>query len=505
MTSTFAQLGLPQPLVQSLAKRGIDEPFPVQSAAIPDALAGKDISGKAPTGSGKTLAFGLPLLTRVSKAQPHKPRALILAPTRELAEQIKMELGSTARAVDRSIIAIYGGVSYVPQKKAFQRGVDVLVATPGRLEDLIEQRVVNLSAADIVVIDEADRMADMGFLPAVRRILDQTSRNRQTMLFSATLDGDIATLSQRYQTNPVRHDAPSIEPEAGDAQHLFWDVEHDQRPTHTAQIIEASGRSIVFTRTRHGADRLARQLDKLGVDAVAMHGGRSQNQRNRALKEFSSGRAQALIATDVAARGIHIDSVASVVHFDPPADHKDYLHRSGRTARAGAPGTVVSLVTRDQRRTVGRMERDLDLKLDFAPPSLTPLFETHFDRPAVKPVVRTHDEPTPPRNEDRRTERSHRNKNSRTKAKGDVEQQSIYISNLPWSHSNHDVKRMFERYGKVYKTSIITDKRNGRSKGLAFVDMPTPAAKTAINALHGSSIKGREIQVRFANPRRYGK
>ena len=345
----------------------------------------------------------------------------------------------------------------------------------------------------------------MGFLPAVRRILDQTSRNRQTMLFSATLDGDIATLSKRYQTNPVRHDAPSIEPEAGDAQHLFWDVEHDQRPSHTAQIIEASGRSIVFTRTRHGADRLARQLGKLGVDAVAMHGGRSQNQRNRALKEFSSGRAQALIATDVAARGIHIDSVASVVHFDPPADHKDYLHRSGRTARAGAPGTVVSLVTKDQRRTVGRMERDLDIKIDFASPSLTPLFETHFDRPAVKPVIRTHDEPTPPRNEDRRTERSHRNKNSRSRAKSDVEQQSIYISNLPWSHSNHDVERMFERYGKVYKTSIITDKRNGRSKGLAFVDMPTPAAKTAINALHGSSVNGREIQVRFANPRRYGK
>lgn len=505
MTSTFAQLGLPHPLVQSLAKRGIDTPFPVQSAAIPDALAGMDISGKAPTGSGKTLAFGLPLLTRVSKAKPHKPRALILAPTRELAEQIKTELGALGRAVDRSIIAIYGGVSYVPQKKALQRGVDVLVATPGRLEDLIEQRVVNLSLADIVVIDEADRMADMGFLPAVRRILDQTSNNRQTMLFSATLDGDIASLSQRYQTNPVRHDAPSIEPEAGDAQHLFWDVEHDQRPNHTAQIIEASGRSIIFTRTRHGADRLARQLGKLGVGAVSMHGGRSQNQRNRALKEFSSGQAQALIATDVAARGIHIDAVASVVHFDPPADHKDYLHRSGRTARAGAPGTVVSLVTKDQRRSVGRMQRDLDIKIDIAQPSLTPLFETHFERPPAKPVVRTHDEAKPSRNEDRGTERSQRNKNPRSQARTNVEQQSIYISNLPWSHSNHDVTRMFERYGKVFSTSIITDKRNGRSKGLAFVDMPKPAAKTAINALHGSSVKGRQIQVRFANPRRYGR
>jgi superfamily II DNA/RNA helicase len=508
MTTTFAQLGLPDALVRSLTKRGFDEPFPVQSTTIPDALDGLDISGKAPTGSGKTLAFGLPLLAKVSKAKPHKPRALILAPTRELAEQIKMELGSLAKSVDRTIIAIYGGVSYVPQKKAFQRGVDILVATPGRLEDLIEQRVVDLSAADIVVVDEADRMADMGFLPAVRRILDQTSRQRQTMLYSATLDGDIATLSRRYQTNPVRHDAPSIEPESSDAQHLFWDVEHDQRPNHTAQIIEASGRSIVFTRTRHGADRLARQLGKLGVDAVAMHGGRSQNQRNRALKEFSSGRAQALIATDVAARGIHIDAVASVVHFDPPADHKDYLHRSGRTARAGAPGTVVSLVTREQRRNVGRMQRDLDFKIDIAEPSLTPLHETHFDLPTPKPKPPREQQSEPQQPSDTRDERPRRNRNPRTRPKNDpktdVEQQSIYVANLPWSHSNHDVQRLFERYGKVFKTSIITDKRNGKSKGLAFVDMPKPAAKTAINALHGSSIKGRQIEVRFANPRRYG-
>jgi superfamily II DNA/RNA helicase len=379
--------------------------------------------------------------------------------------------------------------------------VDILVATPGRLEDLIDQNVVDLSAADIVVVDEADRMADMGFLPAVRRILDQTSNHRQTMLYSATLDGDIATLSRRYQRNPVRHDAPSIEPETSDAQHLFWDVQHDQRPQHTAQIIEASGRSIVFTRTRHGADRLARQLGKLGVGAVAMHGGRSQNQRNRALKEFSSGQAQALIATDVAARGIHIDSVASVVHFDPPADHKDYLHRSGRTARAGAPGTVVSLVTRDQRRSVGRMQRDLDLRIDIEEPSLTPLLEAQIDLPTPRPAARKESSSHQP--SDRPDGRPHHNKNPRSRPNSDVEQQSIYVANLPWSHSNHDVQRLFERYGKVYKTSIITDKRNGRSKGLAFVDMPRPAAKTAISALHGSSVNGRQIQVRFANPRRY--
>lgn len=500
MTTTFTQLGLPNTIVETLAKRGIDEPFPVQVAAIPDALAGKDISGKAPTGSGKTLAFGLPLLVRVPKAKPRSPRALILAPTRELAEQIKMELGPIARAANRSIIAMYGGVSYAPQKKAMARGVDVLVATPGRLEDLIDQGVVELSDADIVVVDEADRMADMGFLPAVRRILDQTSSRRQTMLFSATLDGDIATLSRRYQHQPIRHDAPSIEPETSDANHLFWDVEHDQRPQHTAEIVEASGRSIVFTRTRRGADRLARQLVKLGVGAVAMHGGRSQNQRNRALREFSSGDAQALIATDVAARGIHVDSVASVVHFDPPADHKDYLHRSGRTARAGATGTVVSLVTRDQRRALGRLQRDLDFDITIEEPSMTPLYETHFD-------AATHQHTKSPRSRkpaDRPVEHTaRRTRNTRSKEASEVHQQSIYVANLPWSHSREDVQRLFERYGKVYKTSIIIDKRNGKSKGLAFVDMPGPAAKTAINALNGSSVKGRRIQASFAHSRKY--
>jgi superfamily II DNA/RNA helicase len=233
-----------------------------------------------------------------------------------------------------------------------------------------------------------------------------------------------------------------------------------------------------------------------------MHGGRSQNQRNRALKEFSSGQAQALIATDVAARGIHIDSVASVVHFDPPADHKDYLHRSGRTARAGAPGTVVSLVTRDQRRSVGRMQRDLDFRIDIEEPSLTPLLEAQVDLPTPRPAARKESSSHQP--SDRPDGRPHHNKNPRSRPNSDVEQQSIYVANLPWSHSNHDVQRLFERYGKVYKTSIITDKRNGRSKGLAFVDMPRPAAKTAISALHGSSVNGRQIQVRFANPRRNG-
>ena len=382
---TFAQLGLSDQLVRALKQRKITEPFPVQAVTIPDALDGKDVCGKAPTGSGKTLAFGLPLLDRIERAKRNRPRALILAPTRELAEQIKIELAPLAKSVGRYVAAVYGGVSYGPQKSELRRGVDVLVATPGRLEDLIEQGVVDLGQADFVVVDEADRMADMGFLPDVRRILDMTPARRQTLLFSATLDRDIAVLSRDYQTNPVRHEAESVETDMADAQHHFWLVQHEDRIERAADVIKKAGRSIVFTRTRHGADRLARQLEQYDVDSVAMHGGRSQNQRTRALKSFATGRAQALIATDVAARGIHIDAVASVIHFDPPADHKDYLHRSGRTARAGATGTVVSLVTHQQRRAVRQLQRDLKIDIDIDRPVLDDIEAGSHDGVRHKP------------------------------------------------------------------------------------------------------------------------
>ena len=373
MTTTFAQLGLPDSLVDALKRRDITEPFPVQEATIPDALAGKDVCGKAPTGSGKTLAFGLPVIANVERAKRNRPEALILAPTRELAEQIKKELMPLAKAHGRFVAAVYGGVGYGPQKNELRRGVDILVATPGRLQDLIEQGSVDLGQTFFVVVDEADRMADMGFLPDVRRILDYTPSNRQTMLFSATLDGDIAVLSREYQTNPVRHEAADVETDLSDATHHFWLVQHEDRIERAADVIKSEGSSIVFTRTRHGADRLARQLQQYNVDSVAMHGGRSQNQRTRALKSFATGRAQALIATDVAARGIHIDSVAAIIHFDPPADHKDYLHRSGRTARAGATGTVVSLVTHQQRKAVRRLQQDLNIDAPIDAPNLADL------------------------------------------------------------------------------------------------------------------------------------
>jgi superfamily II DNA/RNA helicase len=492
MTYPFARLGLPEPLVRALAERGVVEPFPIQIATIPDVVAGKDVSGKAPTGSGKTLAFGLPLLASVEPARRQRPRALILAPTRELAEQIKRELAPLAGAVGRGVFAVYGGVAYGPQTAALRRGVDVLVATPGRLEDLIAQGAVDLGMADIVVVDEADRMADMGFLPAVRRILDRTSRLRQMLLFSATLDGDVAVLIRDYQRNPVRHETGTVEPETIDARHHFWLVEHADRVHHTAEVVGAKGRSIVFTRTRHGADRLARQLGKLGIGAVALHGGRSQSQRTRALDAFASGRADALIATDVAARGIHVDAVASVVHFDPPADHKAYLHRSGRTARAGATGTIVSLVTAGQQHEVRRMQRDLGVDSSIEAPRIGALRDggyrvgtsageqTGVDRPAGRPS------PPPRDRSDRRVQGG----------------RSLYVANLPWETTRDDLHRLFGRHGQVQSTTIVIDRRTGRSRGFGFVEMASPAAEHAVEALHGSVLGSRTLTVRVAHPRK---
>jgi superfamily II DNA/RNA helicase len=341
---SFTDLGVSDAMVERLAGRGIRAPFPIQAATIAAGLAGRDVSGKAPTGSGKTLAFGIPLAERVSRARVARPRALVLAPTRELAAQIHGELAPLLHVRKRSVGSFYGGVSFVPQLKLLRRGVDVVVACPGRLADLLRRENLKLDEVELVVIDEADRMADMGFLPEVRRILDQCRPDRQTMLFSATLDGDVDVLVRNYQQDPVRYEVAGEEHE-DNTEHVFLDVAREQRVSRTAALIEQHGSTVVFTRTKHGADRLARQLVTAGVSAVAIHGDRSQAQRDRALASFAGGRAQALVATDVAARGIHVDSVACVVHFDPPADAKDYTHRSGRTGRAGAEGLVVSFVT----------------------------------------------------------------------------------------------------------------------------------------------------------------
>jgi superfamily II DNA/RNA helicase len=358
---TFQDLGVPADLVATLRRRKITEPFDVQVATIPDALAGADVCGKAPTGSGKTLAFGIPLVVRVPSARPRRPRALVLAPTRELAAQIQKELEPLAAGRDKRVCTVYGGVGYEKQKKALRRGVEILVACPGRLRDLINQKAVRLDAVEIVVIDEADRMADMGFLPEVRRILDETASARQTMLFSATLDGDVGVLQRDYQRDDaVTYEIASASDDA-DIEHHFEELEISERVNRAAEIVRAHGSTIVFTRTRHGAERLAKQLTTAGVHAAAIHGGLSQAKRDRALAGFKADKVQALIATDVAARGIHVDGVACVVHFDPPVDTKTYVHRSGRTARAGATGTVVSFVARDQLGASRKMRKELGL------------------------------------------------------------------------------------------------------------------------------------------------
>lgn len=488
-TPSFAQFGLLEPLVAALAKRNITEPFPIQTAAIPLALEGRDIKGKAPTGSGKTLAFGLPLVQMVGRAERHRPRALILAPTRELAEQIHAELRPLALVADRRIAPIYGGVSYGPQIGALRKGVDILVATPGRLEDLLAQGIVDLSDVDVVVVDEADRMADMGFLPAVRRILDMTSSDRHTMLFSATLDGDVSVLSRDFQNDPVVVEAGRVdESSAVAATHHFWKVEHHDRVAHTAEVIGATGRSIVFTRTRHGADRLAKQLGAAGVGAVALHGGRSQGQRTKALNEFMSGRTQALVATDVAARGIHVDGVATVIHFDMPGDHKDYLHRSGRTARAGSGGTVVSLVTSAQVRDVKRMQRDLNMESPICAPSMG---ELSWTEPKIRPTQ------AEPRSRPARTKPEPSRRSGReNRAKGDVV--SIYVGNLPWTTTEADLGTLFKGHGRVKSATIITDRRTGRAKGYGFVDMLSNDGVRAVESLKNARLDGRPLKIKIA-------
>ena len=369
MSPTFLDLGVPADLVAALTEHGITHPFPVQTATVPAALGGRDVCGRAPTGSGKTLAFGLPLVARTGRAQPKRPRALVLAPTRELAAQIRRDLEPLAAARHLRLLTVYGGVGYEPQRSALRRGVDVLVACPGRLADLVQQRALRLDAVETVVVDEADRMADMGFLPEVRRLLDQTSPTRQTLLFSATLDGDIAVLTRDYQQDPVRHEVAEPDADVSTVEHHFWRVDPKERLRWTARLVDAVGPTMVFCRTRHGADRVAKQLGSAGVSAAAIHGGRAQGQRDRALAQFTAGHVQALVATDVAARGIHVDAVACVVHFDLPADAKAYVHRSGRTARAGASGSVVSMVGAEQAKAMRGLQRDLGLDVALVQPS----------------------------------------------------------------------------------------------------------------------------------------
>lgn len=372
----FPDLGVPPALVTALEQRGIRTAFPIQAATLPDCIAGRDVCGKAPTGAGKTLAFGLAILARLA-AEPRAgggrrhPSALVLVPTRELAAQIEEVMAPLGLVVGARVASVYGGVGYGKQVAALRRGVDVLVACPGRLTDLVDRGCAHLSHVDMVVIDEADRMADMGFLPAVRRLVDRTSASRQTLLFSATLDGPVDKLIRDYQHDPARHDVASSDIDQGEVSHHFWRVETGDRVAVTAEVVAASGPAVVFCRTKRGAERLSERLTRSGLTSAAIHGDRSQSQRERALSQFREGRIDVLVATDVAARGIHVDAVPLVVHFDPAADATDYVHRSGRTGRAGADGTVVSLIGSEHLAVTRLIQRRLGLSGGVSSPDVS--------------------------------------------------------------------------------------------------------------------------------------
>jgi superfamily II DNA/RNA helicase len=363
MTTTFEQLGVDGALVKALSEKGIDQAFPIQELTISDALAGRDVCGKAKTGSGKTLAFGLPTLQRVPEAEPRRPRALVLVPTRELATQVSEELIPLGKAIGRRVVAIYGGANMTGQIKSLADGAEVVVATPGRMIDMIERKEVWLDDIEIVVVDEADRMADMGFLPQVEWLLRHIKGGHQTLLFSATLDGAVKTLVTRYQTDPVRHEVESASVTVEEMTHRFIAVHQMDKSKVIAAIGNASNRTIVFTRTKRYADRLVDDLRDDGVNARAIHGDLPQKLREKALADFMAGKLPVLVATDVAARGIHVDDVDVVIHGDPPEDHKAYIHRSGRTARAGESGLVVTLALWNEELEVKRLQKRLGLDL----------------------------------------------------------------------------------------------------------------------------------------------
>jgi superfamily II DNA/RNA helicase len=385
---TFESLGVTEPLVKALANQGITTAFPIQAMTITDALAGRDVCGKAKTGSGKTLGFGLPMLQRIAEqltrngsiqqipGGPARPRGLVLLPTRELAVQVFDVLGPLAEAMGLRAVAVYGGADIERQIAKLQKGCEVIIATPGRLIDLGDRGELNVEGLDVLVLDEADRMADMGFMPQVEWVLRRLNHDHQTLLFSATLDGAVDRLVSRYLTDPVFHEVKSESQTVAKMVHYFFNVHQMDKVKVTAAIVENYDKALIFCRTKRGADRLVDDLKKLGVHAAAIHGDLRQQQRERALADFTNNKLHVLVATDVAARGLHIDGVDVVVHFDPPEDQKAYLHRSGRTARAGTEGVVVSLLLWNQIVEASVIQKRLGLKL--------PVIEVFSNNPHLK-------------------------------------------------------------------------------------------------------------------------
>lgn len=370
--TTFAALGTPKAIAESLAADGIEEAFPIQVKTLPDTLAGRDVLGRGRTGSGKTIAFAIPLVARLAEREakhfrkPGRPMGLVLAPTRELATQINATIEPLAKAMGLNTTVIYGGISQARQEKALRAGVDIVIACPGRLEDLIRQRILTLEAVEVTVLDEADHMADLGFLPVVKKLMDMTPTQGQRLLFSATLDNGVDKLVNRYLSNPLTHSVDDPQAAVTTMEHHVL-VVNDQtvKKQLIVELASGAGRRVLFMRTKHHARKLAKTLTDCGIPAVDLHGNLSQNARDRNLAEFSSGEVRVLVATDVAARGVHVDDVELVIHVDPPTEHKAYLHRSGRTARAGSDGTVVTLTLPEQQSDVKKLMKAAGVDVSF--------------------------------------------------------------------------------------------------------------------------------------------
>jgi superfamily II DNA/RNA helicase len=370
--TTFAALGTPKALAETLTAQGIETPFPIQVKTLPDTLAGRDVLGRGRTGSGKTIAFAIPLVARLAEREakhfrkPGRPMGLVLAPTRELATQINATIEPMAKAMGLNTTVIYGGISQARQEKALRAGVDIVIACPGRLEDLIRQRILTLEAVEVTVLDEADHMADLGFLPVVKKLMDMTPSQGQRLLFSATLDNGVDKIVQRYLSNPLTHSVDDPQAAVTTMEHHVL-VVNDQtvKKQLIVELASGAGRRVLFMRTKHHARKLAKTLTDAGIPAVDLHGNLSQNARDRNLAEFSSGDVRVLVATDVAARGVHVDDVELVIHVDPPTEHKAYLHRSGRTARAGSDGTVVTLTLPEQQSDVKKLMKAAGVEVNF--------------------------------------------------------------------------------------------------------------------------------------------
>ena len=449
---SFSDLGIGPAIVKELNKQGISEPFEVQKESIPDSLLGRDVCCRAPTGSGKTLAFGLPLIARTRRANPKRPTGLILTPTRELAEQINSVLKPIALAVDRDVVSIYGGVSYKKQYNALNKGVDILVACPGRLIDLLDRRALKLDDVETVVLDEADRMADMGFMDPVCEILDQCSKNRQTILFSATLDDDVADLVKNYQNNPVTIEVGPKEVSIENMQHLFWTMKPHQKLRVTSEILTKCGKTMIFCKTRRGVDRLGDEMYDAEINISTLHGGLNQRQRDRAIRRFTKGGSIALVATDVAARGIDIQGVNCVIHYDPPENGKAYKHRSGRTARAGADGVVISYVQRSQQRAYNKIQNEVGIKRKFQPPNVDNL--TEYPMEYVEEVFE--EEVRKPPNNRRRRNRRQRGPPQKSRSSSERQRKRSHKSKRS---NNRDSKD-----GKKFNPNHKKKRRSNRSK-----------------------------------------